>query len=157
MNATALKADTHDIVADEVFPHAPEKIWKALTDGELIGQWLMVPTGFAPVVGTHFTYETTPAGKWDGTIECEVLEVVPHERLAYSWKGGDAENVGYGSLLDTVVTWILQPAEGGTRVLLVHAGFVLPRNESTYRNLAGGWKSVVGKMVDVAVKAAADE
>ncbi|MBO9621547.1 MAG: SRPBCC domain-containing protein [Sphingomonas sp.] len=157
MNATALLADTHDIVVDEVFPHAPEFIWKALTDGELIGRWLMEPTGFAPEVGRHFTYRTTAAGKWDGTIECEVLEVQPHERLVYSWKGGDAGNVGYGSLLDTVVTWVLQPVDGGTRVRLVHAGFVLPRNESTYRKLAEGWNNVVGKMVGVAVKAAADE
>ncbi len=31
MNEAALKSDTQDIVVDEVFPHAPEMIWKTLT------------------------------------------------------------------------------------------------------------------------------
>jgi len=44
MNDAALKSDTQDIVVDEVFPHAPETIWKTLTTGELIARWLMMPT-----------------------------------------------------------------------------------------------------------------
>ncbi len=107
MNDAALKSDTQDIVVDEVFPHAPETIWKTLTRGELIGRWLMAPTGFEPVKGKHFTFQTTPAGAWDGIIHCQVLEVMPNERLVYAWKGGHEENVGYGSQLDTVVTWTL--------------------------------------------------
>ena len=35
MNDAALKSDIQDIVVDEVFPHAPETIWKALTTGAL--------------------------------------------------------------------------------------------------------------------------
>src|SRR4051812_17363027 len=107
MNAAALKPDMQDIVIDEVFPHAPETIWKALTSGELIGRWLMVPTGFEPVEGKQFTYRTTPAGAWDGTIHCQVLEVKPNQRFVYAWKGGHEGNVGYGAPLETVVTWTL--------------------------------------------------
>ena len=36
MNNAAPKSDTRDIVVDEVFPHAPETIWKTLTTGALI-------------------------------------------------------------------------------------------------------------------------
>ena len=107
MNDAALKSDTQDIVVDEVFPHAPETIWKALTTGELMGRWLMAPTGFEPVKGKRFTFQTKPAGAWDGVIHCQVLEVVPNERLVYAWQGGHDGNVGYGSRLDTVVTWTL--------------------------------------------------
>ena len=39
MNDAALKFETQDIVVDEVFPHAPETIWKALTTSELIARW----------------------------------------------------------------------------------------------------------------------
>ena len=62
MSNAALKPrpDTHDIVVDEVFPHRPETIWKALTTGELIGCWLMKPVGFEPVKGNRFTYQTKP-------------------------------------------------------------------------------------------------
>jgi uncharacterized protein YndB with AHSA1/START domain len=143
MNHAALKSDTQDIVVDEVFPHSPETIWKTLTTGELIDRWMMPPTGFEPVVGTRFTFQTTPAGAWDGTIHCQVLEVKPHERFAYAWKGGHEGNVGYGSRLDTVVTWILSKVENGTRLRLVHSGFVLPRNDTAFKNMSEGWKKVV--------------
>ena len=128
-----MKSDTQDIVVDEVFPHAPETIWKTLTTGELIGRWLMAPTGFEPVEGKHFTMKTTPAGAWDGIIRCQVLEVKPNERFAYAWKGGHEGNVGYGSPLDTVVTWTLSRVEAGTRLRLVHSGFVTPQERHRFQ------------------------
>ena len=143
MNDAALKPRTQDIVVDEVFPHAPETIWKVLTTGELIGRWLMAPTGFEPVEGKYFTFQTKPAGAWDGIIHCQVLEVMPNERLVYAWKGGHEGNVGYGSRLDTVVTWILSEVQNGTRLRLVHSGFVLPKNDTAFKNMSDGWKKVV--------------
>jgi uncharacterized protein YndB with AHSA1/START domain len=144
MNDTALKPDTQTIVVDEVLPHAPEAIWKALTTSDLIGRWLKMPlTGFEAVKGKHFTLKTTAAGAWDGVIQCEVLEVTPNQRLAYAWKSGHEGNVGYGAPLDTVVTWTLSRVDNGTRVRLVHSGFVLPRNELAFKNMGEGWKKVV--------------
>ncbi len=140
MNDTALKSCTQDIVVDEVFPHAPETIWKALTTGELI----------APVKGKRFTFQTTPAGAWNGVIHCEVLEVKPNERLVYAWKGGHEGNVGYGSRLNTVVTWSLSRVEKGTRLRLVHSGFVTPENDSAFKNMSEGWKKVVQKIGAIA-------
>jgi uncharacterized protein YndB with AHSA1/START domain len=154
MNDTATKSDTRDIVVDEIFPHAPETIWKALTSGDLIGRWLMAPTGFEPVEGKKFTYQTTPGGAWDGTIHCQVQEVIPNERLAYAWTGGNEANVGYGAPLDTIVTWTLSRVEGGTRVLLVHSGFVLPRNESAFKGMSHGWAKVVKNLEGVAAEQA---
>ena len=142
MNA-ALKPESREIVVDEVFPHAPETIWKTLTSGALMGRWVMEPTGFAPVVGNRFTYQTKPAGAWDGTIHCQVLEVVPNERFVYAWKGGDAGNVGYGAPLDTVVTFTLTKVADGTRLRLVHAGFVTPKNDSALQTMGEGWKKVI--------------
>jgi uncharacterized protein YndB with AHSA1/START domain len=151
MNDMSVK--TESIVVDEVFPHAPEIIWKALTTGELIARWLHMPTtGFAPVKGTRFTFKTTPAGAWDGFIRCEILEVIANERLVFSWRGGDEGNTGYGSKLDTVVTWTLTKVATGTRVRLVHSGFVLPKNETAYTGMSGGWKKVVPGMVAVAAE-----
>jgi len=145
------QVDTREIVVDEILPHAPEMIWKALTSGALMERWLkMTPTGFEPVAGNRFTYQTTPAGEWDGTIRCEVLEIVPNRRFVYSWQGGHEDNVGYGSLLDTVVTFTLEKAGGGTRLRLVHSGFRLPRNETAYRNMSGGWTGVVSRIGAIA-------
>lgn len=139
MNQAATMPRTQDITVEDVFSHAPKVIWKALTDGSLIRRWMMEPVGFAPVVGTRFTFHTKPAGPWDGTIQCEVLEVVENERLAYRWTGGHEANVGYGSRLDTVVTFTLAPADTGTRLLVVHSGFVVPANDTAYANMSQGW------------------
>ena len=149
MNDTALKYDTQEIVVDEFFPHAPEAIWKTLTSGDLMARWLMEPTGFEPVEGNRFTFQTTPAGEWDGLIRCEVLEVVPDERFVYAWRGGHAGNVGYGSLLDTIVTWTLAKVEKGTRLMVVHSGFVTPRNDTAYSNMSKGWGTVVERFAAV--------
>jgi uncharacterized protein YndB with AHSA1/START domain len=144
MNDVALKLETQSIVVDEVLPHAPETIWRTLTTGHLIRRWLLMPsTGFEAVKGQSFTLQTTPAGAWDGVIRCQVLEVRPDERLVYTWQSGHPDNVGYGALLDTVVTWTLSKAENGTRVRLVHSGFVLPKNETAFGNMRDGWSKVV--------------
>ncbi|MBX3578761.1 MAG: SRPBCC domain-containing protein [Rhizobiaceae bacterium] len=148
MTDAAFKIETRDIVVDEVFPHSAEVVWRALTDGRLMSRWMMEPTGFEAVVGNRFTFKTKPAGAWDGTIRCEVLVVRPMECFAYAWRGGDSGNVGYGSLLDTVVTWTLSPAAGGTRVRVVHSGFVTPKNDTAFENMSQGWKAVVPRLID---------
>ncbi len=150
MNDNALRPDTQEIVVDEVFPHAPETIWKTLTSGELIGRWMMAPTGFEPVEGQRFTFQTTPAGAWDGVIHCQVLEVLANERLAYAWQGGDEGNIGYGARLDTVVTWSLSRVGNGTRLRLVHSGFVTPNNDTAFKNMSEGWKKVLQNIGAVA-------
>ena len=150
MNEIASKSGTQEIVVDEVFPHTPETIWKTLTNGALMGRWLMKPTGFEPVAGNRFTYQTTAAGAWNGVIHCEVREVIPNERLAYSWQGGHEGNIGYGSPLDTIVTFTLAQVENGTRLRVIHSGFVLPRNEVAFTNMGGGWKKVVPRIGEIA-------
>lgn len=160
MNHAALKAGQQDsgtqaivqeIVVDEVFPHAPGAIWKTLTTGELIARWIeMTPTGFEPVEGKSFTFQTKPAGAWDGVIHLQVLEVIPNERLVFSWRSGGEGNVGYGAPLDTVVTFTLSRDLKGTRLRLVHSGFVLPKNQTAYKNMGEGWKQVVPRIGAIA-------
>ena len=150
MTDVELQPATQAIVVDEVFPHAPETLWRTLTSGELMARWMMAPTGFAPVEGTRFTFQTTPAGQWDGLIQCQVLEVVPNRRFVYSWQGGHESNAGYGSRLDTIVTWLLEKVESGTRLRLVHSGFVMPSNETAFRNMSEGWGKVMPRLGPVA-------
>lgn len=151
MSDVAIESQTQAIVVDELFPHAPETIWRTLTDGALMARWMMPPTGFAPVEGTSFTYQTRPAGAWDGTIRCQVLEVTPNERLSYSWKGGHESNVGYGSRLDTVVTWTLAKVDSGTHLRLTHAGFKAG-NDTAFKTMGEGWKTVVHRLGDLVEK-----
>jgi uncharacterized protein YndB with AHSA1/START domain len=143
MSDAAIMADSHEIVVDEVFPHATEVVWKTLTTPELIGRWLMMmPAGFEPTKGKRFTYQTTPAGEWDGVIHCLVLDVIPNERLVYEWRGGHDANAEYGSRLETVVTFTLTKLDTGTRIRMVHSGFRTPKNDFAFKRMSGGWPKV---------------
>jgi uncharacterized protein YndB with AHSA1/START domain len=154
MNDIAMTSTAQAIVVDEVLPHAPKVIWKTLTTADLIGRWLkMAPSGFEPVKGNLFTFKTTPAGEWDGTIRCQILELVKNERLAYTWESGHEGNEGYGSRLDSVVAWDLSRTRQGTRLRLVHSGFATPKNDSAYMAMSGAWKKVVHSISDIAGEA----
>ncbi len=146
MSAAATLANSREIVVDEVLPHASDVVWKTLTASELMGRWLMVPTGFEPTKGKRFTYQTTPGGAWDGVIHCEVLEATPNKRLVYTWKGGHDANDKYGAPLDSVVTFTLTEVDGGTRLRLVHSGFVSPKNDVAFKGMSDGWVKVVQKI-----------
>lgn len=154
MNDAAVKSSMLEIVFDEVFPHTPAAIWKVMTTGELMSRWLMSPKGFAPVKGNHFSFQTPPDGEWDGVIHCEVLEIVANERLVYTWKSGHESNGVYVSRLDTLVTWTLARHDGGTRLRLVHSGFVMPKNMSMFQNINAGWSKVVPKLIAIVAEQA---
>ena len=83
-------ATTRTLVIEREMPHPPEKIWRALTEGQLIEEWLM-KNDFQPVVGHRFSFRATPVPNWNGVIDCEVLVVEPNSRLSYGWG-----NFGFG-------------------------------------------------------------
>jgi uncharacterized protein YndB with AHSA1/START domain len=126
-------AATRAVVVEREMPHPVEKIWRALTHGPLIEEWLM-QNDFQPVVGHRFTFRTTPMPHWNGVVDGEVLVVEPHERLSYSWNAS-GENAG----LKTVVTWTLTPTPGGTRVRMEQSGF-RPEDEANYQGAGYGWQ-----------------
>jgi uncharacterized protein YndB with AHSA1/START domain len=127
------------IVVEYAFPHAPAKVWRALTEPELLAGWLM-PNDIAPVVGHKFNFWTQPMGDWNGVVDCEVLEVVAEKKLVYTWIGGSTKNEGYGQRLDTTVTWTLEPqTAGGTLLKLVHHGF--HPDDFAFRVMGQGWNS----------------
>ena len=76
-------------------------------------------------------------------MHCEVLEIESPRRLVYSWKGGSAKNPGYGSALDSTVTWTIEPVDGGTHLTLVHAGFRMPEHQPAYDAMSPGWGRIV--------------
>jgi uncharacterized protein YndB with AHSA1/START domain len=83
-----------------------------------------------------------------------VLEVVPNERLVYTWKSGHESNGVYVSRLDTLVTWTLARHDSGTRLRIVHSGFVMPKNMSIFQNINAGWSKVVPKLIAIVAEEA---
>ncbi|MBM0229124.1 SRPBCC domain-containing protein [Micromonospora sp. ATA51] len=94
-------SDHATIAVDQFLAHPPAKVWRALTDSDLLARWLM-PNDFRPLPGHRFTFHTQPrpGQGFDGVVHCEVLEIDPPRRLRWAWRGGR---------LDTVVTWTLAP------------------------------------------------
>src|SRR5215813_8609824 len=101
-------ATTRSVVIEREMPHPPDKIWRALTQGPLIEEWLM-KNDFQPVVGHRFNFRATPMPHWNGVVDCQVLVVEPNQRLSYSWNAS-GEEAADG--LKTVVTWTLTPDRG---------------------------------------------
>jgi uncharacterized protein YndB with AHSA1/START domain len=129
-------------------PHPPERVWRALTDSQAIAEWLMA-NDFEPRVGHKFQFRDRPRGSWDGIVYCEVVEVDEPRRLAYTWKGGKS--------LDTKVTWTLEAAAGGTRLVLEHNGFDGFGNVLLSFMMQAGWaKMLRGKLVRAIERVSAD-
>jgi uncharacterized protein YndB with AHSA1/START domain len=95
---------------EEMYPHPPERVWRALTDPTEIGVWLM-PTDFAAQAGHKFTFDARPSL---GIIDAEVLDVEPPRLLRCRWSGEFGQ---------TVVTFTLTPVAGATLLRVTHAGW----------------------------------
>ena len=129
---------TRSIVVERVMHHTTEKVWRALTQGPLIEEWLM-KNDFRPVVGHKFNFRAEPMPQWNGVVDCEVLIVEPNKRLSYSWNAsGDEAANG----LKTIVTWTLTPADGGTHIRMEQSGF-RPEDERFFQGANYGWQKMV--------------
>src|SRR6185295_3770849 len=100
--------ETRTVTVEREIPHAPEKIWRALTQPHLIQEWLM-KSDFQPVVNHKFSFRAD----W-GAVDCQVLEIEPQKTLSYTW-------AAYG--LESTVTWTLLPTPTGTLLRMEQAGF----------------------------------
>jgi uncharacterized protein YndB with AHSA1/START domain len=129
---------TRSLVIERELPHPPEKIWRALTQGALIREWLM-DNDFRPVPQHSFTFRAPPVPGWNGVIDCEVLVVEPNKTLSYSWN-----SMG----LESVVVWTLVPTRGGTLVRMEQSGF-RPDQEANYQGANYGWQKFIGGLEHV--------
>ena len=123
---------TRTLVIEKELAHPPQKIWRALTQGALIKEWLM-DNDFQPVVGHKFNFRSTPNPHWDGIIQCEVLVVEPNSKLSYTWS-----SLG----LVTVVVWTLTAADGATLVRMEQSGFRADQDQA-YQGANYGWRKFV--------------
>jgi uncharacterized protein YndB with AHSA1/START domain len=128
-------AATRSVVIEKELPHPPQKIWRALTEGPLIKEWLM-ENDFQPAVGHAFTLRMQPVQGWNGIIDCQVLTLEPCKTLSYTW----------GTLgLGTVVTFTLTPTDTGTHLRVEQSGFG-PDREANYKGAQYGWQQFLGNL-----------
>ena len=120
---------------DRVYPHARATVWRALTDRDLLGRWLM-PNDFRPELGHEFTFETEPGPGFDGVVRCRVLAIDEPRSMTWSWRGGP---------IDTEVTFSLEPVAAGTRLVVVHEGFRGVKSRLVQLILGIGNRTLYGK------------
>jgi len=126
---------TRTLVIEREMPYPPEKIWRALTEGPLIKEWLM-DNDFQPVVGHGFSFRSTPVPNWDGVISSEVLVVEASKKLSYTW----------GTMgMESVVVWTLVATSNGTLLRMEQSGFGSDQ-DAAYKGATYGWNKFIGNM-----------
>ena len=121
----------------------PAKVYAAITQPKLMMQW------WSPDAGPTLSAEADvrPGGRF--SIVFRLLngdehnptgvyrEVVPDKKLVFTWQWqGSPEG-------ESLVTFLLEPFDGGTELTLIHEG--LP-DEQTCKSHEAGWKGLVDKL-----------
>ena len=118
------------IIRKEIIIKAPvEKVWRHLTDPKKVATWFL-PTDFEARVGKDFTLR---CGE-QGTIYCVVREVIPPEKLVYSFNAAAAK-------AETLVTFALSQLGEQTKLILTHSGWegLQPHEEAVFEKFEQGW------------------
>lgn len=127
------------VVFEAELAHPPSKVWRALTEPQLLAEWLLPSLGFDLEMGTAFTLNAPPRADWDGRVDCQFTEIEVLQKLSYTWRAFD---------IDTVVTFTLTSVPSGTRLTVVQSGFQATQK----RNFGGaryGWKLMCGRLEEL--------
>ena len=119
---------TTKISVDQFIAAPPAKVWRALTEPELLARW-WAAGDIAATVGHRFHLDMPG---W-GAVPCEVVEVQPERRFVYTF----TEN--------WTLVWRLVPEGAGTRLFLEHSGFDLDdkRSRDAFERMGPGWRDTV--------------
>lgn len=132
-----------DYVFERHFKASPAKVWAAITDPDKIRAWGFGIADFRAELGFMFEFDGGPdeGPKYHHT--CIVTEVVPGQRLTYTWKYATHPATTY-------VRWEIFPDGEGSRLVLTHRGldqFAASDPNLARENFALGWTDIVGEIL----------
>jgi uncharacterized protein YndB with AHSA1/START domain len=137
--------ETRSVVVEREIPHPPEKIWRALTQPHLMEEWLM-KNDFKPAVAHRFQFRSDYLP--NGALDCEVLEVEPNKKLAYTWNS-TSDNAAFA--LQSVVTFTLTPTRAGTQLRMEQSGF-RPDQRQAFGGALQGWQRFLANLEQVVAR-----
>jgi len=122
------------------------RVWRALTEPEALKRWMMAPDPVVePRVGGRYQlgWKMEIDGREVAGGPMKILEFSPERRLTVDWPDWRGDQ----SVPIQTVTWLLEPAGSGTKVTVVHSGFVRTVDFSDY---PFGWGHFISEMARVA-------
>lgn len=146
MQASIATTQKPQIQIKRIYSHNIDAVWKAITTKEALSEWLMPTMDFELLQGHSFQFKAKPQGNFDGTVNCEVIQVDAPHLIAYSW-------TAKGFKQPTIVTWELKSlATNQTSLTLSHSGFEGFNGWVTRQILNFGWKRLLSKKLSTFLK-----
>jgi uncharacterized protein YndB with AHSA1/START domain len=131
--------ETKVLVVERLFRSDIKDVWRAITEKDLMKQWYFDLAEFKAEVGFTFEFygEDTESNQY--LHLCEVIEVIPEQKLTYSWKYDGYEGISY-------VTFEIEVVGENTKLTLTHRGLEsFPQNNKAflYHNFEEGWNEII--------------
>jgi len=130
------------LVLRRTFTASRERVFRAWIEPEALEHWLR-PRGMSMTVrsldarvGGSFRFDLEDGSSMIGTY----LQIIPPEKLVYTWSGGEAQS------WETVVTLDFLDHGAVTEIVLTHEGLSTPERRA---RAAGGWPSLFDALASV--------
>ncbi len=121
-----LKKAPATVRLERVIPAPPHEVYRAWLEPELLRRWLapgaitVKRAEIDPRVGGRFRIWHVESGSDVGGFECEIVELVPDQRIVFRW-GFVAPDRTSGPVFDSLLSITLRAASSDTTALtLVH-------------------------------------
>lgn len=125
----------------------PERVWGALTSPDELSAWFQVRIEGTIAPGSEVWMTTTHAQYAGQRFRVRIVSMDPPRRFVWQWHPGEIDPaVDYSREPFTTVTFVLEPAAGGTRLTVSETGFdeiSLARRAKVYRDNSEGWTEVL--------------
>ncbi len=135
----------NSIKKEQVLPHSIDAIWRVISLGEKLTEWF-IKADFKPEIGYAYTF-TASEGSNCTEIKGKVKKASPYE-LEYIWVVADTG-------VETIVSWILEAVENGTKIKLMHRGISNYPHETAikmFENFNGGWDHCLNLLTEYLAK-----
>lgn len=135
--------DTAVIVIERTYDAPVERVWDALTDIYKLNEWFFKLEDFKATPGFAFSFSGNDNGV-KVVHECVVTEVVPMQKLTYSF-------IYSGYPQKSYVTFVLFPEGDKTKLILTHSELEeIAKGSPMYgrHKFLGGWTYLTGKLAE---------
>lgn len=121
-------------------PVNPDAAWAALTEPDRVAEWL---TDASPLGAIGDAYRLDFG---DGSVvEGVICHLEPGRAFAHTWVWANVE-----PSQETLVTWMVEPADGGSRITLTHDGWAeAGLDEAARGDHESYWSGYLEDLVDV--------